>query len=333
MPKPPSKLRSAGLRDLPADSELLPQEPSNSDIEDKLGSDLEDKRLRTPQLPESKPKEKETPPKLPKTKRSHTSDETPKPVSTDKIEVLHQSAPYNLQSLRDLYTQVPEQTIAVKRFGANVFMTRGMATRQMPIDLPIGPDYVLGPGDGLTIAIWGGVSLTLNRVVDSEGKLVLPEAGSIVVAGLTLDHAQAFVQGVLGPQFRDAHISISIARLRTIRVYVVGDVQRPGAYDISSLSTPLNALYAAGGPTSVGSLRTVRHFRGENSLYVKLTCMTFCCMAFMETMSDSSRATRYWFPPLDRKLKFQGWSSDQRYMNSKVQSTCQTCSTKPVDCG
>ncbi len=51
--------------------------------------------------------------------------------------------------------------------------------------------------------------------------------------------------------------------MRTVRVYVVGDVQRPGAYDVSSLSTPLNALYAAGGPTAIGSLRTVRHYRGK----------------------------------------------------------------------
>ena len=95
--------------------------------------------------------------------------------------VLHQPAPYNLEALRDLYTQVPEQTIKVKRFGSDVFLTRGMATREMPIDLPIGPDYVLGPGDGLTISIWGGVSQSFTRVIDREGKLVLPEAGSIVV--------------------------------------------------------------------------------------------------------------------------------------------------------
>jgi len=58
-------------------------------------------------------------------------------------------------------------------------------------------------------------------------------------------------------------VAVTVSRLRTVRVYVVGDVQRPGAYDISSLSTPLNALYAAGGPTSVGSLRIARHYRGK----------------------------------------------------------------------
>jgi protein involved in polysaccharide export with SLBB domain len=183
--------------------------------------------------------------------------------SPDAVEVVHQTAPYNLQSLRDLYTQVPEQSAKLKRFGSDVFLDRGLASRQMTLDVPVGPDYILGVGDGLTINLWGGVSQTFSRIVDREGKIVLPEAGTLVVAGLSLDRAQALVQRALAEQFRDAKVAITIARLRTVRVYVVGDVQRPGAYDISSLSTPLNALYAAGGPTAVGSLRVARHYRGK----------------------------------------------------------------------
>ena len=179
------------------------------------------------------------------------------------VEVVHQTAPYNLQSLRDLYTQVPEQTSKLKRFGSDMFLTRGLDTKQASVDIPIGPDYILGAGDGLIINLWGGVSQSFSRTVDREGKIVLPEAGAIVVAGLSLERAQALVQAALSQQFRDAKVAVTIARLRTVRVYVIGDVQRPGAYDISSLSTPLNALYAAGGPTSIGSLRIARHYRGK----------------------------------------------------------------------
>jgi len=179
------------------------------------------------------------------------------------MEVVHQTTPYNLQSLRDLYTQVPEQTSKLKRFGSDMFLNRGLASKQMSVDIPIGPDYILGVGDGLIINLWGGVSQSFSRSVDREGKIALPEAGTIVVAGLSLERAQALVQGALSQQFRDAKVAITIARLRTVRVYVVGDVQRPGAYDVSSLSTPLNALYAAGGPTSIGSLRVARHYRGK----------------------------------------------------------------------
>ena len=194
-------------------------------------------------------------------------DETP-PGKSDRnnpntLEVVHQPTPYNLQSLRDLYTQVPEQTAKLKRFGSDMFLERGLAIRQMTVDIPVGPDYVLGVGDALVINLWGGVSQTFSRTVDREGKIALPEAGAIVVAGLSLERAQALVQSALSQQYRDAKVAVTIGRLRTVRVYVVGDVQRPGAYDIGSLSTPLNALYAAGGPTSVGSLRVARQYRGK----------------------------------------------------------------------
>jgi protein involved in polysaccharide export with SLBB domain len=192
-----------------------------------------------------------------------SSETKPDRNNPSAMEVVHQTAPYNLQSLRDLYTQVPEQTSKLKRFGSDMFLDRGLATKQMSVDIPIGPDYILGVGDGLIINLWGGVSQSFSRTVDREGKIVLPEAGTIVVAGLSLEKTQALIQAALSQQFRDAKIAVTIARLRTVRVYVIGDVQRPGAYDISSLSTPLNALYAAGGPTSVGSLRIARHYRGK----------------------------------------------------------------------
>src|SRR6201996_9091117 len=182
--------------------------------------------------------------------------------SGNATEIIHQATPYNLQSLRDLYSQVPEQTSKLRRFGSDMFLERGLATKQMSIDVPIGPDYILGAGDGLIINFWGGISQSLPRTIDREGKIVLPEAGAVSVAGLSIQQAQELVQQELSRQFRDAKVAITIARLRTIRVYVVGDVQRPGAYDISSLSTPLNALYAAGGPTGLGSLRLVRQYRG-----------------------------------------------------------------------
>ena len=198
---------------------------------------------------------------------------------TDKPEALHLPAPYNLRSLRDLYTQIPQDDDKLKRFGSEVFLNRDgtfvadrAGSRDMPADLPVGPDYVLGSGDGLTINLWGGVSQSFTRFVDREGKIVLPEAGALVVAGLTLQHAQLNIERALKEQFHNVQVDVAIARLRSVRVYVVGDVQRPGAYEVSSLSTPLNALYAAGGPTGIGSLRIVRHYRGtqlirETDLY------------------------------------------------------------------
>ena len=95
-------------------------------------------------------------------------------------------------------------------------------------------------------------------MIDRQGQIELPEAGTIMISGMTIDQAQSAIQQALSTQFQNEHVEISLGRLRTVRVYVVGDVQRPGAYDVSSLSTPLSALYAAGGPTSRGSLRILR---------------------------------------------------------------------------
>ena len=177
----------------------------------------------------------------------------------------HRPNPYaDVPSLYDLYTQYSRRSPMLARFGEEVFTTGTGNTEQLPMDLPAGPDYVVGPGDGLNIDLWGAVSQRLRRVVDREGRLMLPEAGNIQVAGRNLGEVQHMVQSVLRTQFRDVEADVSLGRVRTVRVYVVGDVQRPGAYDISSLSTPLNALYAAGGPTSQGSLRTLKHYRGKD---------------------------------------------------------------------
>ena len=203
-------------------------------------------------------------------------------TSTDEPQVLRRPAPYNLTALRDLYTQIPSSPEKLRRFGSEVFVNRstaiaaglsmGSAAVSQPLDIPIGPDYVIGPGDTLNIDLWGGVTQTLPRVVDRGGRIMLPESGEVQVAGLPLGRAEAVIASSLQTQFRNAHVAVTVARLRTIRIYVVGDVQRPGAYDVSSLASPLSALYTAGGPTSAGSLRVLRHQRndkviGEIDLY------------------------------------------------------------------
>jgi protein involved in polysaccharide export with SLBB domain len=191
-------------------------------------------------------------------------------ASTDTPAVVHEPTPFNLQSMHDLYAQIPSDTARLQRFGSDVFVNRalpatarGVSGVDTPLDVPIGPDYVLGSGDKLAIDLWGGVAQTIVRTVDRDGRILLPEAGAIQVAGLTLGRAQELIEAALKQQFRDAQVSVTVSGLRTVRVYIVGDVQRPGGYDISSLATPLSALYAAGGPTAVGSLRTLHHFRGQ----------------------------------------------------------------------
>jgi protein involved in polysaccharide export with SLBB domain len=170
--------------------------------------------------------------------------------------------PYGLISLRDLYTQIPSAGGTLRRFGSDAFILGTGNANELPMDLPVGPDYVLGAGDNIVVNMWGGRSDRLSLTIDRQGQIALPEAGTITLDGLTIAQAQSAIQKSLSTQFQGEHVEISLGRLRTVRVYVVGDVQRPGPYDVSSLSTPLNALYAAGGPTSRGSLRILRQYRG-----------------------------------------------------------------------
>ncbi|MCU1302748.1 MAG: polysaccharide export protein [Candidatus Sulfotelmatobacter sp.] len=186
------------------------------------------------------------------------------PEDEDRPVIRHRTNPYaGVPSLYDLYAQVSRHSPVLARFGEDIFRNGTGNFDELPMDLPVGPDYVLGPGDGLSIELWGGVSQHLQRVVDREGRVALPEAGAVQVNGRSVGDVQQLVQSVLRSEFRDVHADVSLARLRTVRVYVVGDVLCPGAYDVSSLSTPLNALYQAGGPTSRGSLRILRLNRGQ----------------------------------------------------------------------
>ena len=172
--------------------------------------------------------------------------------------------PYrNVPSLYDMYVQAVAHPVTPGRFGKEVFENGIRDPQLIPMDLPVGPDYVIGPGDGLSVDLWGSISQRLYRVVDREGRISLPELGPVLVSGKSLSTAQQDLQQSLKTAFRDASADISLARLRTIRVYEVGDVSNPGAYDISSLSTPLNALFSAGGPTPRGSMRLLKHYRGS----------------------------------------------------------------------
>src|SRR5215471_17696585 len=180
------------------------------------------------------------------------------------VKMSHRPNPYaDIPSLYDMYVQASVRQKPTERFGLDVFRNTANDPEQLPMDLPVGPDYVVGPGDSLEIDLWGSVSQRLFRIVDGEGRVSLPEAGPLLVSGRTLGDVQQAVQQALRTQYRDISADVSVSRLRTVRVYVVGDVAQPGAYDISSLSTPLNALFAAGGITGRGSLRTLKHLRGK----------------------------------------------------------------------
>ncbi|MEP7177167.1 MAG: SLBB domain-containing protein [Gemmatimonadales bacterium] len=158
----------------------------------------------------------------------------------------------------------------LKLFGIETFRrssTRFQAAQAGPVD----ENYRLGPGDVLVLILTGDVERAHTLEVTREGFVVIPQVGQVYAANLTLGQLQAQLSGRLSRVYsgvrRDGNGStrfqLSLARLRNIQVYVAGDVVRPGAYQISSAGTVLNALYAAGGPTTNGSFRKVEIRRGS----------------------------------------------------------------------
>jgi protein involved in polysaccharide export with SLBB domain len=177
--------------------------------------------------------------------------------------IKHRPNPYaDIPSLYDLYQQYARRSPILDRFGIDLFQNGTGNFDDLPMDMPVGPEYVLGPGDDVSVDFTGSLADHLTRAVDRTGRLVLPEAGGIQVSGKTLGEAQQLVLAAMRTQYRDIRVDISLARVRSVRVYVVGDVEHPGPYDVLALSTPLNAVYQAGGPTSGGSLRIFKHYRG-----------------------------------------------------------------------
>jgi len=199
-----------------------------------------------------------------RTPRTRPSSERANEQDVSPVRMVHRSNPYaDIPSLYDMYVQASAHQRPNERFGMEVFRNSANDPEAIPMDLPVGPDYVLGPGDSIEIDLWGGVSQRMFRIVDREGRVSLPEAGPLLVSGRNLGEVQLAVQQVLRTEYRDVSADVSLSKLRTVRVYVVGDVAQPGAYDISSLSTPLNALFVAGGVTPRGSLRALKHFHGK----------------------------------------------------------------------
>ena len=146
------------------------------------------------------------------------------------------------------------------RFGANLLLPsqRDFAT---PATATVPPDYILNPGDVVAIAMAGSIEGSVEREIDTNGRIFLPKVGSIQLAGTRFGDLHDRVSAAIGRQYRGFTVNVGIKRLRGIRVYVTGFANNPGAFTVSSLSTMANAVFQAGGPSSGGSFRSVKLYR------------------------------------------------------------------------
>jgi polysaccharide biosynthesis/export protein len=151
-------------------------------------------------------------------------------------------------------------------FGAALF-SAGLPSTFAPVDdIPVAPDYVIGPGDELRLQIWGQVNQEGSFVVDRTGAISVPQMGTIHAAGQHYDQLNEFLKSEFGRVYRNFSLNVTMGQLRSIQVFVVGQARRPGSYTVSSLSTLLNALFASGGPLPQGSLRDIQVRRGAQTI-------------------------------------------------------------------
>jgi protein involved in polysaccharide export with SLBB domain len=155
-------------------------------------------------------------------------------------------------------------------FGHGVF-SRATSQFQPLLSGPVGDDYRIGPGDQLLLLITGEVEQAHDLVVTGEGFVAVPNVGRISVANLTMADARSVVRRRLAASYSGIDrgtttVNLSVTEVRTIQVYVIGEVEQPGAYQLASVATVTNAMYAAGGPTDMGNLRgiTIQRREGED---------------------------------------------------------------------
>ncbi|UCD95327.1 MAG: SLBB domain-containing protein [Candidatus Zixiibacteriota bacterium] len=150
---------------------------------------------------------------------------------------------------------------SLKPFGYDLF--RMPSELSPPSEVADAADYILGPGDNIIIYLWGKVEKEYNLTVDRQGKIFIPKVGEVIVWGLKLSEFEERITKKLSQAYSDFRVSVSLGKIRSIRVYLTGEVSKPGAYTISSLTTLFNALYLAGGPNMRGSMRDIKLIRNN----------------------------------------------------------------------
>lgn len=173
----------------------------------------------------------------------------PAPVKPSAVAVLE---------FRELVAQTVGRDLPV--YGESLFGESSALAEVDPLTVPA--DYRIGPGDQLLVRAWGQIRIDFQGPVSRAGTIFLDGIGDVAVAGLRVDEARDLLKGVIGTQYRDFELSVSLAKLRDIRVYLSGFVASPGVHTLPSTATALSGLLAAGGPAPAADLRRVEVRRG-----------------------------------------------------------------------
>ncbi|MBQ9202740.1 MAG: SLBB domain-containing protein [Prevotella sp.] len=147
-----------------------------------------------------------------------------------------------------------------KIFGHDVFNNKNL-TFESSMNLATPQNYVLGPGDVVNVDIWGASQESTSQTISPDGTISIDGVGIIQLSGLSVTQAKAKLKRVIGPRYQGSKIELTLGQTRTITVSVMGEVIMPGTYTLSAFSNVFNALYMAGGPNDIGTLRKVKVYR------------------------------------------------------------------------
>ncbi|MGO9624464.1 MAG: SLBB domain-containing protein [Steroidobacteraceae bacterium] len=163
---------------------------------------------------------------------------------------------YSYQVKLSLLRLLPLGEDALKPFGYDLF--EGVPSTFAPVsDIQVPIDYVVGPGDTFDIQLYGNQSATYTLTVERDGRVYFPKLGPILVSGLSFDQARSIVEQRVTQGLIGTRVSVTMGDLRSIRVFVLGEAEKPGSYTVSGLSTMTNALFVSGGVKKIGSLRNI----------------------------------------------------------------------------
>ncbi|MBR4921954.1 MAG: SLBB domain-containing protein [Prevotella sp.] len=152
-----------------------------------------------------------------------------------------------------------------KIFGHDIFNNKDL-TFESSMNLATPQNYRLGPGDEVNIDISGASQESITETISPDGYVTVEDIGIIQLGGLSVSQAKAKLRSVLGPRYQGSHIELTVGQTRTITISVIGEVKMPGTYTMSAFATVYNALYMAGGPNEIGTLRNVKVYRNGRLL-------------------------------------------------------------------
>jgi len=151
----------------------------------------------------------------------------------------------------------PVGSAALKPFGYDLFA--GVPSTFAPVsDVPVPAEYVVGPGDRLEVQLIGNTRARHSLVVGRDGRIMLPEIGPVAVSGMRFEELRSRIENYVSERMIGTQVVVTLGDLRSIRVFVLGEAERPGSYTVSGLSTITNAMFASGGVTTIGSLRNIQ---------------------------------------------------------------------------